>query len=275
MRDESFIDYDVLTEPVSETGGGTSWRAAAAALVSLCVLAVLVVWAYRLGVRDAHEVPVIRAMVEQMRIAPEDPGGLQVAHQERRVYDLVAGDPPEDTAATDLAPPPESLEEEDLPMAALVPDTLREPVEAATTAPETALPEVAAMTLDDLVASVLGSTNLPDPIPGAPASPLPAMRPARGGPALAAVPAVLTPARPAIQLGAYLSRADAMAMWADLAARNGDLLAGRDPVVSELVGSNRTLYGLRAVPFATSDEADGLCAALRARSEDCLVTEIR
>jgi hypothetical protein len=276
MRDESYIDYDALTDSPDDVGG-SAWRAAAAAVVSLCLLALLVVWAYRLGVRDAHDVPVIRAMVEQMRIAPEDPGGLQVAHQERQVYDLISGDAADETATATLAPPPEALEDEDLPMAALAPETVPEPVAAAVTVAEPAIADAIETTVDDLVARVLGASTLPDPIPGAPASPLPALRPARGGgsAAVVATPAALTPARPAIQLGAYLSRSDALSMWDDLAARNGDLLAGRDPVVSELVGTSRTLYGLRAVPFATSAEASGLCAALRARNEDCLVTEIR
>jgi hypothetical protein len=269
MRDESFIDYDVLTDAGEATGGGASWRGAAAALVSVCVLALLVVWAYRLGVRDAHEVPVIRALVDEMRIAPEDPGGLQVAHQDRQVYDMVAGNPVETDGATDLAPAPETLAEEDLPMAALVPDAIGAVPEAAPAAP------AAPVTVDDLVAAVLGATAGPDPIPDAPLSPLPALRPARAGGSLDAEPAAFVPPQPAIQLGAYLTRADALAMWDSLSARNGDLLAGRDPVVSTLVGTDRTLYGLRAVPFATAAEAQGLCAALRARSEDCLVTELR
>jgi hypothetical protein len=83
------------------------------------------------------------------------------------------------------------------------------------------------------------------------------------------------PGTPAIQLGAYLSAEVAQTMWRTLAARNGDLLAGREPVVNPIVGSTRTLYGLRAAPFATMAEAQGLCAALRARNEDCLVTELR
>jgi hypothetical protein len=74
-----------------------------------------------------------------------------------------------------------------------------------------------------------------------------------------------------VQLGAYLSEADALRMWETISTRNGDLLGGRQPMIAPLQGATRMLYRLRAGPFASTEEARGLCVALQARGEDCLV----
>ena len=278
MRDDELI-VDVVAGHSTGASVGTAWQSVAAAVVAVTALSVVVVWAYRLGVRDANDVPVIKALVEDMRLTPDDPGGLQVAHQERRVYDLVAGAAPAAEPVAALAPPPEPLAEDDVPMGALT--ALIEPAappastaptpEPAQVAPAAPAPAAARTSLDDLVAEALGA--VPPPLDDGLASPRPRLRPILAAATVPQRPA--PPPQPAIQLGAYQTRDVALQMWRSLAARNGDLLAGRDPVVSELVGTSRTLYGLRAVPFATTAEAQGLCAALRSRDEDCLVTEMR
>lgn len=282
MRDESLSDYDyALDDDEAVTGG--AWKPAVGAVLSLCLLTGLIVWSYRLGVRDATEVPVIRAMVQELRIAPDDPGGLQVAHQEREVYALTGGSVREREEAV-LAPPPEPLTAEDRPMGRLsavpgmdsaIADAAAGDLAASAAEPAPAGP-ARASSIDDLVAAVVAPSS------GGVLSPLPPVRRAAGAVAAPAVPAAtpqtpaspFRPGTPAIQLGAYLTEEVARNQWQTLSARNGDLLAGRQPVVNVLVGPNRTLYGLRAAPFQTQAEAQGLCAALRARSEDCIVTEL-
>ena len=270
MRDESLSDYDFALDDDAPAPGG-AWKAALGAGLSLCLLAGLVVWSYRLGVRDATEVPVIRAMVQDLRVAPDDPGGLQVAHQDRQVYGLTGGTVRSEAEVV-LAPPPEPLLAEDEPMSRLVPAAL---VAADPASDPADAPQESPLTIDAMVAAVVAPSG------SGVQSPLPPARP-RPGPAptvAAAAAAAGTPSplagRPAIQLGAYLTEDVARNQWRVLSARNGDLLAGRQPVVDVLVGPTRTLYGLRAAPFATVAEAQGLCAALRARNEDCLVTELR
>lgn len=93
------------------------------ALVFLGVIAVMGVWAWRLGTRDASEVPVIRAMEGPSRIQPEDPGGLQAAHQGLEV-NAVLGGAPESPAKTAAIPParpvPSPLASEDAAQGELV-----------------------------------------------------------------------------------------------------------------------------------------------------------
>ncbi len=59
----------------------------------LGLVAAMGLWSYRLGTRDAAEVPIIRAMEGPARIEPADPGGLQAAHQGLEVNAVLAGRP--------------------------------------------------------------------------------------------------------------------------------------------------------------------------------------
>jgi len=97
-------------------------RRAAGAVVFVGLIATMGIWAYRLGTRDAAEVPIIRAMEGPARIQPEDPGGDRAAHQGLEVNTVLSGEPApvpraapaaEDLAAETL------LAEEDAPRAEL------------------------------------------------------------------------------------------------------------------------------------------------------------
>jgi hypothetical protein len=76
-------------------------RRLAGAAVFLGLVLAMGLWAWRLGTRDATEVPVIRAMEGPARIQPDDPGGTQAAHQGLEVNTVLAAQP---------APPPRVFE---------------------------------------------------------------------------------------------------------------------------------------------------------------------
>jgi cell division septation protein DedD len=93
-----------------------------AAALFLALVAGMAVWAYRLGTRDASQVPIIRAQEGPARVEPEDPGGLQAAHQGLEVNTVLGGAPapsPADAAPV-VVPPPVALREEDGPQGELV-----------------------------------------------------------------------------------------------------------------------------------------------------------
>ncbi len=97
-------------------------RAAGAALFLILVVG-MAVWAYRLGTRDATEVPIIRAMEEPARVQPDDPGGVVAAHQGLEVNSVLAGTPAPVPDAADpptLVRPDVMLQPEDGPQGALV-----------------------------------------------------------------------------------------------------------------------------------------------------------
>jgi hypothetical protein len=122
MSDIYGDDYDSLTGPDSSGFLPAGAMRAAGAIVFLGLIVGMSFWAYRLGTRDAAEVPIIRAMEGPARVQPADPGGLQAAHQGLEVNAILAGTPPEAGAAESitLAPPPMTLAEEDGPQGELV-----------------------------------------------------------------------------------------------------------------------------------------------------------
>lgn len=85
------------------------------AAMSVALLAGGGIWGYKLIVRDATGVPVVRAMGGPMREAPSDPGGVVALHTGLSV-NTIAGQgeaaPPEDVFL--LAPPTPDLTDEDL-----------------------------------------------------------------------------------------------------------------------------------------------------------------
>lgn len=140
-----------IAEPVSR------WVQYAGAATSIALILGVVVWGYRLAVRDVSGVPVIRALEGPARIAPEDPGGDLARHVGLSVNEVagtgLAAPAPERVV---LAPDPERLTDDDGPMSALrpLPDVTRparaaapeEPVPAA--APVAELPEGSAVAID-------------------------------------------------------------------------------------------------------------------------------
>lgn len=103
MRDLYGDDYESVA-----VGGDTplipsNLRRMAGAAVFLGLVAALGLWSYRLGTRDAAEVPIIKAIAGPARVEPADPGGLRAAHQGLEVNSVLAGKPAE------VAPKPAKL----------------------------------------------------------------------------------------------------------------------------------------------------------------------
>ena len=112
-----------------------------AVLVSAALIAGLVVWGYRLAVRDVVGVPVLRALDGPARVAPADPGGELARHIGLSVTAVAAaGTAPAMPDQVVLAPRPLELDPTDAPMAALAPLPAVAPTPAtdAITAPATA-----------------------------------------------------------------------------------------------------------------------------------------
>lgn len=125
-----------FAEPVSR------WVQYAGAATSIALILGVVVWGYKLAVRDVSGVPVIRAIEGPARIAPEDPGGDLARHVGLSVNEVagkgVASPGPERVI---LAPAPEGLSQDDLPMSgvkALVRVNRNEPEELAEAEPASA-----------------------------------------------------------------------------------------------------------------------------------------
>ena len=102
--------------------------------VGLVVLATAIIaasatgmWlAYEQGVRKGVQMapPLIRADTSPIKVAPESPGGMEVPHQDKSVYDRLSGKP-ETVEAERLLPPPEVVVKKPEPVAEpeVVPET--------------------------------------------------------------------------------------------------------------------------------------------------------
>lgn len=116
MAENYFDDFSDAESPARLEIVQTALKCTGA-LVSVSLVLGLGLWSYRLMVRDVSGVPVVQALAGPARIAPEEPGGQQAAHQGLSVNRIAArGDvapPPESVV---LAPRPISLAEDDRPM---------------------------------------------------------------------------------------------------------------------------------------------------------------
>ena len=96
----------------------TTMTNVAGALVSLALIAGVGVWGYKLMVRDVSGIPIVRAADGDMRVRPENPGGLLAEHQGLAVNEIAANGlaaGPVDQVT--LAPPAVLLDAEDQPVA--------------------------------------------------------------------------------------------------------------------------------------------------------------
>lgn len=127
MRDDSYLESEVGTETSASTWRNRAATAIGAAL-SLAILAGVVIWSYRLGVRDAAEIPVIRAELGVTKARPEEPGGLEVDYQGRAVYGVVSGETGAAGSAEGYAEPPARLADEDVAPLKLSPEPAPRPI---------------------------------------------------------------------------------------------------------------------------------------------------
>lgn len=114
---------DAQPSPPRRFAGLRRLANALGALASLALVVGIVIWGYKLVMRDVHGVPVVRAIEGPLRVQPENPGGESASHQGLAVNRIAAEGSAAPTADTlRLAPRPITLDTEDVPMASLQPD---------------------------------------------------------------------------------------------------------------------------------------------------------
>ena len=251
---------------------------AVAAAVSLALLAGFAMWGWTLAVRDVSGVPVVRALEGPMRVAPEDPGGMQAAHQGLSVNAVAAGQPAGTPERIVLAPAPPPLEAEDTPApggwsAAMARADASDPAEPA------------------VMRRAEGTSALPTSVPGVSRSPVPLPRPAEDlvaetaaravlaalspGSAVEVDPDTLTPGTRLVQLGAYDDSAGARAEWDRLIAEFPALMEDKGRVIQRAEAGGREFYRLRVQGFGTEAEARRFCSVLIAEDATCIPVLIR
>jgi len=257
------------------------------ALSSAALVAGLATWSWDLATRDARSVPVVRAMEGPARVAPDEPGGFEAAHQGLMLNSVPSESPgPPVGDRIVLAPEPVGPAPE---------DTAPQPSAGGTASSAADPADLLRNAIDGALSEVLGE----QPISGDGAAPAPAAAPAlvlprpkrRPDPDLAtrAAPELPVLARFRVrdaatipsgtgvaQLGRFPSRSAAFAAWDDLAARFGAYIAPRTPVVEEAApGTGSAFYRLQAQGFDDVAAARAFCAVLEANGEACVPTAKR
>ena len=235
------------------------------ALTSLALVAAIIIWAYRLGVRDARDIPVIRALDQPVRVQPADPGGTTQPHQGLEVNEILAGSEAQLPEASTPAPASLTLADEDQPV---------ETAAATATDDDPDLPVIsdgdaqAAAILQQLSTSAAAR---PRPRPGD----LPADDAQPIAVAVEVSAAEIGPGTRLVQLGAFDSEGEASTHWRALVGEHTDLLALKRQYIQETESNGRTLYRLRVLGFDDANAQRTMCEALRARAVDCIPVTVR
>lgn len=277
MQDMAYSDSHENGSPSGLKGWiavTTKWGGA---LVSLLLVASLIIWAYKLGTRDANDVPVIKAMSGPTRVLPDDPGGQIAAHQGLEVNEILAGGEAGRPDAAELAPAPDALDETDQARGNLPP--IEEISDQEIASVETGQPQLEVFIVPggEVAGGPPGVSDRPEPRPAnlviasvqnATNGAISNVRTERAANQVAA-------GTRTVQLGAFDSPGDARSQWTRLQREHSDLLGSRSNYVQRADQNGTTFFRLRVLGFNEASEQNSLCEALKARSVDCIAVTVR
>jgi hypothetical protein len=231
--------------------------------------------------------PLIKADQRPVRVRPENPGGMDVPHQDKEIYDRVGNrgtppatperllPPPETPIARPqgaapsggaMASPPASTMAAAPPRPAGTPPLLQPNVPPP---PDVSPPPPSQVTSQAVI-----------PPPATAAAPLPTPRPPVTTPppssfaGTATAPAG-TPSRPGasrVVLASVQSEGDAQREWQRLQRAHGDALSGLAPeFVRTDLGDRGVFWRIYVGPAEAAPDAQARCAALKQRQVNCFV----
>ncbi len=203
------------------------------------------------------------------RVKPDDPGGLNVPHRDKLVYDRITGE--HKPRVEHLLPEPEQPMER---------DQIAELIEQDQTPAEKAAEKAA----DNPVSADKSTPEpAPQPVTAAKAEPEPKVEPTPE-PAPKSVPVKAEPEKEfyfnksdwVLQLAAFRTREGAEKAWHNLQKNRADLLKDlKADFVKVDVKDKGTFHRLRVGPFTDKASASARCDRLKAVKQDCLVVAPR
>ena len=227
-------------------------------VAAIAALGAIVFYAYNSGKLEGSDdsAPLIRAEAGPIKVAPTDPGGLEVRDLESCVKNPGLCD--SQGRRVEILPPPEEPQEPPAPppIPEVIPPAPQEPA-VVSEAPSPPPP--------------VAPAPPPAPIVSEPAPPPPAP-PAQ----TAAVPAqpVAAAGEFRVQLSSLKSESQARASWDALVGRAPSLLGGQELTIQRAdLGSRGTFFRVQAGAFSTRAEAGQFCTRLKRQGIDCLVVK--
>lgn len=284
--DEDPMTYDATDD---SAGRGRLLLFLATVIVISLVGIIYVTYSYGVRQREPGDPPVIAAATGPERVASEDPGGLDVPHQDKLVYDRVSGEETETVERlmpaaeepVDLAGLRTTSDEPEIGLDTAANDVVVDtPVETAetetTSAPEVAEP--AATSTIDMSAETSVPVVDPEPEP----------TPERNietiidetTPKVTPEPETTnsigsaTSGEYVVQVGSFKGADLAVAGWEALTKKHKLLVSNLRPDVKVVdLGDRGIYYRLRIGPFEDKASANSTCTSLKAARQDCLVTK--
>ncbi|QDO98845.1 hypothetical protein FNB15_16915 [Ferrovibrio terrae] len=255
------------------------------ALGAVAAFGIGIWFAYDQGVKRGASgaPPLIRADQSPTKVAPENPGGMQVPNQDKQIYERLPGNSTQAPAAGQtekLLPPPERPS-------------------AAPTSPAVTVPNRSAQTVPNqtpatppATSAVPNRTDAPSATPITPAAPgqpqpvtpptqsartaaVPTPAPAQQTPAAAPAARTVTPTTGGtakIQLASLKDQAAATATWTALQKKFPAELGGLQPSYERVeIADKGTFIRLQAGPLKDRADAQAACSALAAKNQGCIV----
>lgn len=262
----------------------------AVALVAVVMLAGGIWLAYDRGLQRGNNgtPPLIKADNAPTKVAPANPGGLQVPNQNIEVYSTVQrGGQGQKGGVEKLLPPPEQpLPEAPKPAAApkaAAPSAAPAPAPAAQPAPNAVVslpaapPPQVVKTPEPAPQQQATVKPAPAPAPAPPPAPAPAIvlkPPPAPAPAPVAAPVVAPSGAGGIrvQLAAHREQAQATAEWTKLQKKFPEVLGSLSPTYERAdLGDRGIFIRVQAGPFNDRAAAQSTCDRLKAGGQACAV----
>ncbi|MCY4039272.1 MAG: SPOR domain-containing protein [Hyphomicrobiales bacterium] len=245
-------------------------------------------------IAEAPEPPIVAS--EEIKSPPEEPGGLEIAHQDKLIYErltpadvtvsdedglnevmmgLVAEDPLANFSASDsdgepakLAISPdaggESIEPSAAPAAAPAAEDSPEPATPSDSAGESVEPSIASIESEESEPEESAPEQEVEPAPEPSATPLPESNYSSDS---------VDSGDYVVQLAAFSRNADAEAVLAQIASKFSDIVGSSALFVQEADLDDRGIWHrLRVGYFVERGEAVEVCVQFQLRGQDCLVT---
>tara|TARA_B100001123_G_scaffold412340_1_gene509514 strand:- start:1294 stop:2181 length:888 start_codon:yes stop_codon:yes gene_type:complete len=258
------------------------------AFIVVAVYAGSVWYAYDLGLRrgTAQLIPFIKADASPTKLAPEDPGGLKVPHQDKLVYGVLDSSVEEDGVESLMPPPEEPISLSD-PTSTRIDEKDELPagsVDVGISSRLDQLSEPPVARLDDDISVKSSSGNQDQHMPDSSDQETPEMiSDNREQPAehktLETIDESIVEGNQGlrasyrVQIASLRSKIKAERALNLAVAANSDLLSGLVHRVESIdLGENRGVYyRLQIGSFVEQSAADELCKRLKARSQACFV----
>lgn len=289
-RELAAIEGEGSSRPSVLSSSGSKVLPIAVAAIALIGFGAITFYAYNQGVRSgSEEAAPLLSPEGSAKVQPEDPGGMEIPHQDKLVYNRVE-DSVDDTRVERLLPPPDeptppkledvTVESEGQAVAQVevnpVPgegqaeeNTIEQSVtrkgsDGQPRPPEPKSPEAPSLPEPTLAEPETPPTAAPEPEPTPEAEPVQTVK---------AEPKDLSKAW-RIQISAVKSMESANEEWKRQASKYPDLLGKLSLEVQKIeVQGKGTFYRVRGGPLTDQDAARKLCDDLKKKKVSCIVVK--